>query len=201
MKPRLFKILDSNTDQKIPLIFKIYIYFNYIIGITFGGLVIRNDRFCRNRCLKAIGNVTTVLSSVVFVTLCQVVIGDIFYKDIYHKGFYFIYLFMSGVKGIKESFVVLNLIHLHIKSELIFNFLNEYPIRRLSNWMKMMALFLVYYFFIVSMSIFYIKHYTNFVSFSYSLQFTLLVVYRLHVQFIIQALTFGKFQMPCLLLN
>ena len=187
----LCKIFNSDIEHKIPFILKFYIYFNYIIGITFGGLVIRDDHFVYNRRLKSIGNLTTILSAIAFVTLSQLVISDVFYKGVQQQGFYAIYLFITVVKFVKEVLVVINLVYLQTKSDKIFTFLAKYPVKRLYNWIIVSVIFLINCSFIIIISIFYIKHYIVSSTLSYSFQFTLLVIYRLHVQFVIQMLTYG----------
>ena len=191
--------------MNIPLILKIYLNINRIIGITFGGLVIRNDKLEYNRNLKILGNVLTLFCIILFVGFSQMLFQWKMFYQFYKKGFLFMFYLLSANKDLREVLVVLNLLYIQTKSSKLFEFLSKYSLKRRFHKILISSLFITNYMTVVLSSVLMISALSrNHSLFNNSTECALglmmLGVFESHIIFAVPFISWGKYSQNFLII-
>lgn len=173
---------------------KLYVYLNRVIGITFGGLVFKNNDLILDKNLRFLGNIITFIMILIYSYLSFGLFRDLLFIKAYEEGWLLIYYLCQLTKTCREVLTLINLFYIQTTESLkLFKFLMKYPIKSLKHKVICSCLIIFNYTMVTIFNvILYIRLEENGKSSLYTLGYQLLLFYQCHVISIIQFITTGN---------
>jgi hypothetical protein len=177
--------------KKVDSVYLIIIWFCRILGLTFGGLVIKeNGEFSVNKILKIYGNILTII----------IIIFEIYTRIecrnginfIYESNFKIFYYILNASIALFSANIILNLLYVQFKGFDLYKLWLNYPLENLRN----KIIVLIIFFAIISTQLIKLFLYMKFsaIQLTFSLN-SILVLYYSIGSVVIKTMTWCKYSM------
>ncbi len=130
----------TKSVKKVDLVHLIILWFCRILGLTFGGIVIKeNGEFSVNKILKIYGNIFTIIIIIIEIYMRIECRNEI--NFIYESNFKIFYYLSNASIALISANIILNLLYVQLKGFRLCKLWLNYPLEKLRNKIIVLIIF------------------------------------------------------------